>query len=125
MSLLTLSDLERLHLNGRAQRTFEEAGHPFRLDFPPVVKLISAGEWRAWSLASIDMDDPDLAYGLFDGDDGLPHVGHVRLSDLEAHRDPSGHPLHRVSSFEPQMTLFEYAAHYAQHRGNTVLSPRF
>ena len=43
------------------------------------MKLFSPWAWRAWSLTSLEPDEPDLAYGLFDGEDGVPHVGHVRL----------------------------------------------
>jgi len=122
MTILTPRDLEQLLENGKAQRTFEEQGHAFRLDFEPVVKLLSAWEWRAWTLAAIDPEEPDLAYGLFDGDDCVPQLGEIRLSHLEAYRDPLGGSLQRMNTFTPRMTLLEYAAH-ALSTGNTVLSP--
>lgn len=67
MTILTPCDLEQLLENGKAQRAFEEQGHTFRLDFEPVIKLLSAWEWRAWTIVEVARkvnspknDSPDL-----------------------------------------------------------------
>lgn len=53
-------------------------------DPPPVVKLFTPDARATWLLASLDPEEPDIAFGLCDLGLGFPELGSVRLSEIES-----------------------------------------
>ena len=62
-----------------------------------------------WLLTELDPENPDLAFGLCDLGLGLPELGSVSLSELEAYRSRLGLSIERDLHFVPQHTLSQYA----------------
>jgi hypothetical protein len=62
-----------------------------------------------WLLTELDPADSDLAFGLSDFGLGFPELGYVRLSELEALREPPGLPVKRGLHFVPRLPISAYA----------------
>lgn len=78
-------------------------------DFMPVVKLFTPDAGCTWLLTELDVNDPDLAFGLCDLGMGFPELGSVRISEIEDVRGPLGLPIERDMYFRAEKTLSAYA----------------
>lgn len=83
------------------------------VDPMPVLKLHTLDAHATWLLAEL-ADDGDTAYGLIDLGQGMPELGHIRLSDLASIVGPNGIPVRVDPHFKPQRTLSAYAANAAR-----------
>ena len=79
------------------------------LDPVPVVKLFTPDANATWLLTELDPNDPDRAFGLCDLGLGLPELGHVSLTELEALRGPTGLAIEQDAHFRPDRPLSAYA----------------
>lgn len=104
MPLITETQRQDLLANATRQRADED------LDLRPVVKLFTPDAAATWLLAELNLEDPDIAYGLCDLGLGEPELGTVRLSEIEALRGPGGLAVEQDIHFRPDRTLGEYAA---------------
>ena len=111
MMLITKAQHERLLKNGRVSQQSGERNHE------PVIKLFTPDADMTWLLTELYPDDPDVAFGLCDLGMGLPELGDVRISELEAIRGSFGLPVERDLHFSADKTISEYArdAHAAQY----------
>src|SRR5690606_25503276 len=75
-----ITDDERAQLLAHGQA--RAAGQ--NIDPLPVVRIFTPDAHATWLLACLDPQDGDTAYGLIDLGIGMPELGTVRLSDLEA-----------------------------------------
>lgn len=79
------------------------------VDPHPVIKLFTPDANATWLLTELDPDDEDRAFGLCDLGLGMPELGYVRLTDLEALRGPFGLMVERDKHFRPDRPLSAYA----------------
>jgi Protein of unknown function (DUF2958) len=100
--LITDTQRAQLLANGTARAQGEH------LDPLPVVKLFTPDAHATWLLTELDPIDGDTSFGLCDLGLGMPALGFVRLSDLEAIRGPLNLPVERDLHFTPRRTLSEY-----------------
>ena len=103
MRILTAELRARLLANGR--RFAEDAG----FDPPPVVKLFTPDAAATWLLASLDPDDPDIAFGLCDLGLGFPELGTVSLAELESVSGVLGLAVERDLFFAADRPISRYA----------------
>lgn len=101
--LITKAQRERLLENGR--RTAEGIDH----DPKPVVKLFTPFANATWLLTELDVEIPDLAFGLCDLGMGFPELGNVMLSEIASLRGPAGLRVERDRHWRPDGTLSQYA----------------
>lgn len=80
MKLLTKAIHEKLLENGKKQDAVR--GTDEEIDFQPVVKLFTPDANCTWLLTEIDLDNPDIAFGLCDLGMGYPELGNVSISEL-------------------------------------------
>lgn len=74
----------------------------------PVVSLFSPDSDAAWLLASLDPDDPDIAFGLCAVGPGRGQLGTVRISDIERVRGRYDLPVERDAHFAGYSPLSTY-----------------
>mgnify|MGYP001220441983 FL=1 len=72
----------------------------------PYLKLFNPAGAGTWLISKIE---GDLLFGLCDLGQGFPEIGYVSLSELKSLKLPFGLKVERDSSFEPKMSLAEYA----------------
>jgi Protein of unknown function (DUF2958) len=99
MKLITQAQRQRLLRNGEIPDA----------DPMPVVKLFTPDAGCTWLLASLDPEDPDLAFGLCDLGLGFPELGPVSLAELRALRGRLGLPVERDKGFEGRYPISVYA----------------
>jgi hypothetical protein len=63
-----------------------------------------------WLLIEINPVDPDVAFGLCDLGLGVPEIGFVLLSEIDAIRGRCGLPVERDLAFRADKPLTGYAA---------------
>ena len=73
----------------------------------PYLKLFNPAGSGTWLISQIK---GDLLFGLCDLGQGFPEIGYVSLNELKSVKLPFGLKIERDSSFEPKMSLSEYAA---------------
>jgi hypothetical protein len=115
MGLITKETTRRLIANGRWNASRAQQGLPPD-DFRPVVKLFCPWTTAVWLLSELGPDDHDRAFGLCDLGMGMPELGHVRLSSLDAIRGPSNLRIERDRGFRALKTLSAYAAEAKANR---------
>jgi len=108
LKLLTKSIAEELLRNGRLSFEYAEEGKR-EPDFIPIAKLFTPDAQCTWLLSELDPNDPDIAFGLFDLGMGVPELGSVRISELEAIRGRLGLPVERDQYFTAHKTISAYA----------------
>lgn len=108
MKLLTKSIQEQLLANARTSRALSIEGKP-EPDFKPVVKLFTPDAQCTWLLTELVPEDHDIAFGLCDLGMGMPELGSVSLSEIQAVRGMLGLPIERDRYFTPQKTISAYA----------------
>jgi hypothetical protein len=108
MKLLTFEHENRMRANAEANAC-RIAHDQEPKDFHPVVKLFCPWNGATWLLTELDVDEPDIAFGLCDLGMGFPELGSVRLSELAAIRGPGGLRIERDLYFKPAKTLQGYA----------------
>ena len=86
------------------------------LDPKPVLKLFTPGGPCIWLLTELDIEDPDIAFGLCDLGVGFPEMGSVRLSKLMRVRGPQGFAVMRDFRFSPTGTIGQYATEALKDR---------
>jgi hypothetical protein len=101
MKLLTIDHESRMRADAEANAN--RIAHDQEPEgFEPVVKLFCPWNGATWLLTELDVDDPDIAFGLCDLGMGFPEIGSVRLSELAAVRGPGGLRIERVFTSSPQ-----------------------
>lgn len=90
------------------------------VDLEPVVKVFTPDANATWLLASIDPENPDLAFGLCDLGLGFPELGYVSLSELRSIRGRFGLPVERDRFFKANKKLSEYASE-AESKGAIIV----
>jgi hypothetical protein len=78
-------------------------------DFCPVVKLFVPWGAATWLLTELDLEYPDIAFGLCDLGMQCPELGNVSLSEIASIRGPGGLTIERDRHFTANKTLSEYA----------------
>jgi hypothetical protein len=116
MKLLTFAQEQRLRANAEANAC-RIAHDQEPEDFHPVVKLFCPWNGTTWLLTELDVDEPDIAFGLCDLGMGFPELGNVRLSELAAIRGPGGLRIERDLYFKPTKTLQGYAEAAQREQG--------
>jgi hypothetical protein len=116
MKLLTIEHETRLRANAEANAN-RIAHDQEPEDFEPVVKLFCPWNGATWLLTELDVDDPDIAFGLCDLGMGFPEIGSVRLSELAAVRGPGGLRIERDLYFKSAKTLQGYAEAAQREQG--------
>jgi len=109
MKLLTPQQYAHMLANGtkNAERMADDGNTH---DFWPVVKLFNPWGAGTWLLSELDVQDPDIAFGLCDLGMGCPELGSVRLSELESIRLMGGAlGIERDLSFKAEKSLTAYA----------------
>ena len=119
VKLITSEQVRRLANNGKWNATRRRQEQP-AADFVPVVKLFCPWCPATWLLTEIHPDHVDVAYGLCDLGFGLPELGRVSLSSLEALRSAQGMAVERDQHFRPATTLAGYAL--KAHRAGRLLA---
>lgn len=79
-------------------------------DPAPVVKLFTPDAAATWLLASLDPEEPDIAFGLCDLGFGCPELGSVRISEIESVRGRFNLPAERDLGFVGCKPITAYAA---------------
>ncbi len=79
------------------------------LDPRPVVKLFTPDANATWLLTELDLDDPDIAFGLCDLGLGFPELGSVSLAEIASVRGPLGLTVECDLYFEADRPLSAYA----------------
>lgn len=102
-AFITDSQFEILLANGLRAMEQED------FDPMPVLKLFTPDAGATWLLTSIDPEDRDVAWGLCDLGLGMPEIGPVRLSELEAVRGMLNLPIEQDKHFQPDKRLSGYA----------------
>ena len=118
MKLLTIEHESRMLANAEANAC-RIAHHQEPEDFHPVVKLFCPWNGATWLLTELDVDDPDIAFGLCDLGMGFPEIGSVSLSELAAVRGPGDLRIERDLTFRPTKTLQGYADAAQRQQGIT------
>lgn len=86
------------------------ANHPDQTgNVKPPLKLFAPWGAATWLIASIDPDEPSMAFGLCDLGFGCPELGYVWLPELRDLRSTFGLKIERDLHFKPAKTLTEYA----------------
>jgi hypothetical protein len=80
-----------------------------RFEAWPVVKLFMPDGAATWLLATIDLEDPDILWGLCDLGLGFPELGSVRLSEITVVRGALGLPVERDRHFKADRSIYAYA----------------
>src|SRR5689334_3518292 len=75
----------------------------------PVVKLFTPDANATWLLTELDLEDPDIAFGLCDLGLGCPELGYVSISGLESVRGSLDLPVERDLYFKADKPLSDYA----------------
>lgn len=118
MKLLTQEIREQMLKNGREQ--YEAQNNGKSIDFKPVVKLFTPWAGFTWLLATLHPNDPDVAFRLCDLGMGMPELGSVYLSEIEALEGPGGLKVECDLHFVAKKTLSEYAAD--AHRAQMIVT---
>lgn len=107
MKLLTKSIHEKLISNGQKQDPVR--GTDAEIDFYPVVKLFTPDAACIWLLTEIDIENPDIGFGLCDLGMGMAELGSVSMSEIQTLRGSLGLPVERDKSFKADQPLSVYA----------------
>jgi hypothetical protein len=78
-------------------------------DHAPVVKFFNPSGAATWLISEAMPEEPDVLFGLCDLGFGLPELGSVRLSELEAARGRLGLGIERDLFFVGRYPLSVYA----------------
>jgi len=78
-------------------------------DHVPVVKFFNPSGAATWLISEAMPEEPDILFGLCDLGFGLPELGSVRLSELEAARGRLGLGIERDLFFVGHQPLSVYA----------------
>jgi hypothetical protein len=108
MKLIT-KEQHRQMLNNGCWNSARAARDKKPEDFRPVIKLFCPWSAAVWLLTELDVEDPDIAFGLCDLGLGSPELGTVRLSEIAAVTGPGGRRIERDRYFRPAKTLAAYA----------------
>lgn len=103
MELITAEIRGALLANGRRAAQGED------IDPLPVVKLFTPDANATWLLTELDVEDPDLLFGLCDLGVGSPELGCVSLAELQHIRGATGMSIERDLWFEPRQSISAYA----------------
>jgi len=82
----------------------------------PVVKLFNPVGSATWLIASVEPDNPDIAFGLCDLGMGFPELGSVSIEELSNYKGTLNLGIERDLNWEASKTLGEYADEARQHR---------
>lgn len=102
MELITAEIRAALLANGRLAAQGED------IDPMPVVKLFTPDANATWLLTEVDVDDPDVYFGLCDLGVGCPELGTVSLAELQGVRGAVGMAVERDLWFKPKHPLSWY-----------------
>jgi hypothetical protein len=100
--LITKAEMTKLLANGAKSASGDH-------DPKPVVKLFNPTGAGTWLITEIDPTDPTRAFGLADIGHGMPELGYISLSELEAFRGRFNLKIERDRHFTASKTLSEYA----------------
>ena len=104
----------------RNLQNFSENGQKYNDDPDfnpkPVVKLFNPVGAATWLIASVEPDNPDIAFGLCDLGMGFPELGSVSIEELSNYKGPLSLGIERDLHWEANKTLGEYADKARQHR---------
>jgi Protein of unknown function (DUF2958) len=78
-------------------------------DPSPVVKLFTPDAGGIWLFASVDPEEPDLAFALCDLGVGFPELGSVSLAELRGLYGRLGLPVERDKGFTGHYPISVYA----------------
>ena len=110
MNLFTRKQFALLLKNGEAY----DADPDFNPQ--PVVKLFNPVGAATWLIASVEPDNPDIAFGLCDLGMGFPELGSVSIEELSNYKGPLSLGIERDLHWEADKTLGEYADIARQHQ---------
>ena len=110
MELFTRAQFALLLLNGEAF----DADPDFNPK--PIVKLFNPVGAATWLIASVDPNNPDIAFGLCDLGMGFPELGSVSIEELSNYKGPLNLGIERDIHWQADKTLGEYATEARQHR---------
>ena len=110
MELFTRAQYALLLLNGEAF----DADPDFNPK--PIVKLFNPVGAATWLIASVDPNNPDIAFGLCDLGMGCPELGSVSIEELSNYKGPLNLGIERDIHWQADKTLGEYADEARQHR---------
>jgi hypothetical protein len=110
MILFTRAQYALLLLNGEAYNADPD------FDPKPLVKLFNPVGSATWLIASVDPDNPDLAFGLCDLGMGCPELGSVSIEELSNIKGPLNLGIERDIHWQANKTLGEYATEARQHQ---------
>ncbi len=112
MKLFTDEQYRQLLHNGQPENR--------NCDHVPVVKLFTPDAAATWLLTEIDLDEPDIAFGLCDLGLGFPELGNIYLPELIAFRGKLGLPIERDVHFTATHPLSVYARAARSRSGITI-----
>lgn len=110
MELFTRAQFALLLLNGEAF----DADPDFNPK--PIVKLFNPVGAATWLIASVDPNNPDIAFGLCDLGMGCPELGSVSIEELSNVKGPLNLGIERDIHWQADKTLGEYADEARQNR---------
>lgn len=108
MELLTSRQREQLLANGKATAAALAIGND-PPDHFPVVKLFNPAGAGTWLLSELDVDEPDIAFGLCDLGMDCAELGSVSLSELRSIRVVFGLGIERDIHWTATHPLIVYA----------------
>jgi len=110
MELFTRAQFALLLLNGEAFDADPD------LNPKPIVKLFNPVGAATWLIASVDPNNPDIAFGLCDLGMGCPELGSVSIEELSNVKGPLNLGIERDIHWQADKTIGEYADEARQHR---------
>ena len=103
MELITREQFTLLLLNGAAYTADPDE------NAKPVIKLQSPSESETWLIASVNPNDPDIAYCLHTSSSGTPELKNISIEELTNYQHPvSDKKIERDISWRPEKSLKEY-----------------
>jgi len=110
MELFTRAQFALLLQNGEAYNADPD------FNPKPIVKLFNPVGAATWLIASIDPNNPDIAFGLCDLGLGCPELGSVSIEELSNVKGPLNLGIERDIHWQANKTLGEYATEARQHQ---------
>jgi len=110
MELFTRAQFALLLQNGEAYNADPD------FNPKPIVKLFNPVGSATWLIASVDPNNPDIAFGLCDLGMGCPELGSVSIEELSNVKGPLNLGIERDIHWQADKTLGEYADEARQHR---------
>lgn len=110
MKLFTREQFALLLLNGEAF----DADPDFNPK--PIVKLFNPVGSATWLIASVDPNNPDIAFGLCDLGMGFPELGSVSIEELSNVKGPLNLGIERDIHWQATKSLNDYADEARMHR---------